>query len=46
MGEKARNDPYEAFVGEAKAHHRLLVFAGKAKKRRSNQEWVQKEGKS
>jgi len=30
MGEKIRNNVYEAFVGEAKAYHRLLAFARKA----------------
>ena len=30
IGEKTRNDLYEAFVGEAKAHIRLLAFARKA----------------
>jgi len=30
MGEKTRKNVYEAFVGEAKAHHRLLAFARKA----------------
>ena len=30
MGEKTRKNLYQAFVGEAKAHHRLLAFARKA----------------
>ena len=30
MGEKTQGNVYEAFVGEAKAHHRLLAFARKA----------------
>lgn len=30
MGEKTQNNVYTAFVGEAKAHHRLLAFARKA----------------
>jgi rubrerythrin len=30
VGEKTRSNLYEAFVGEAKAHHRLLAFARKA----------------
>lgn len=30
MGEKTRENTYTAFVGEAKAHHRLLAFARKA----------------
>jgi rubrerythrin len=30
MSEKTRKNVYEAFVGEAKAHHRLLAFARKA----------------
>jgi rubrerythrin len=30
MGEKTRNNVYTAFVGEAKAYHRLLAFARKA----------------
>ena len=30
MGEKTANNLYTAFVGEAKAHHRLLAFARKA----------------
>jgi len=30
MGEKTRHNLYEAFVGEAKAHHRLLAFARQA----------------
>ena len=30
MGEKTHNNLYTAFVGEAKAHHRLLAFARKA----------------
>jgi rubrerythrin len=30
MGEKTQENVYEAFVGEAKAHHRLLAFARKA----------------
>ena len=30
MGEKTQNNLYQAFVGEAKAHHRLLAFARKA----------------
>ena len=30
MGEKTRNNVYTAFVGEAKAYHRLLAFAHKA----------------
>ncbi|MBN1178565.1 MAG: rubrerythrin family protein [Anaerolineae bacterium] len=30
MGEKTRSNVYEAFVGEAKAYHRLLAFARKA----------------
>jgi rubrerythrin len=30
MGEKTRSNTYAAFVGEAKAHHRLLAFARKA----------------
>ena len=30
MGERTRNNLYEAFVGEAKAHIRLLAFARKA----------------
>ena len=30
MGEKTRDNLYTAFVGEAKAHHRLLAFARKA----------------
>jgi len=30
MGEKTRSNLYEAFVGEAKAYHRLLAFARKA----------------
>jgi rubrerythrin len=30
MGEKTEGNVYEAFVGEAKAHHRLLAFARKA----------------
>ena len=30
MGEKTQSNVYEAFVGEAKAHHRLLAFARKA----------------
>lgn len=30
MGEKTRQNVYTAFVGEAKAHHRLLAFARKA----------------
>ena len=30
MGEKTRQNVYDAFVGEAKAHHRLLAFARKA----------------
>jgi len=30
MGEKTRKNVYDAFVGEAKAHHRLLAFARKA----------------
>ena len=29
-GEKTKRNVYEAFVGEAKAHHRLLAFARKA----------------
>lgn len=31
MGENTQENLYEAFVGEAKAHHRLLGFARKAK---------------
>jgi rubrerythrin len=30
VSEKTRTNLYEAFVGEAKAHHRLLAFARKA----------------
>jgi rubrerythrin len=30
VSEKTRSNLYEAFVGEAKAHHRLLAFARKA----------------
>jgi rubrerythrin len=30
MGEKTRENLYTAFVGEAKAYHRLLAFAGQA----------------
>jgi len=30
MGEKTQNNLYQAFVGEAKAYHRLLAFARKA----------------
>jgi rubrerythrin len=30
MGEKTRANLYEAFVGEAKAYHRLLAFARRA----------------
>jgi rubrerythrin len=30
MGEKTQENVYMAFVGEAKAHHRLLAFARKA----------------
>jgi rubrerythrin len=30
MGEKTRENAYQAFVGEAKAHHRLLAFARRA----------------
>lgn len=30
MGEKTRQNLYKAFVGESKAHHRLLAFARKA----------------
>jgi len=30
MGEKTHNNLYTAFVGEAKAYHRLLAFARKA----------------
>ena len=30
MGEKTHSNTYTAFVGEAKAHHRLLAFARKA----------------
>ena len=30
MGEKTGKNTYTAFVGEAKAHHRLLAFARKA----------------
>lgn len=30
MNGKTRSNVYEAFVGEAKAHHRLLAFAHKA----------------
>jgi len=30
MGEKTRSNLYTAFVGEAKAYHRLLAFARKA----------------
>ncbi|MEE8389406.1 MAG: rubrerythrin family protein [Anaerolineae bacterium] len=30
MGNKTRHNLYEAFVGEAKAYHRLLAFARKA----------------
>jgi rubrerythrin len=30
MGEKTRSNVYTAFVGEAKAYHRLLAFAHKA----------------
>jgi rubrerythrin len=30
MGEKTQKNLYEAFVGEAKAYHRLLAFARKA----------------
>ena len=30
MGEKTQSNLYQAFVGEAKAHHRLLAFARKA----------------
>jgi rubrerythrin len=30
MGEKTQGNVYEAFVGEAKAYHRLLAFARKA----------------
>ena len=30
MAEKTRQNVYTAFVGEAKAHHRLLAFARKA----------------
>jgi rubrerythrin len=30
MGEKTRTNVYTAFVGEAKAYHRLLAFARKA----------------
>ncbi|MGD2142900.1 MAG: rubrerythrin family protein [Anaerolineae bacterium] len=30
MGEKTQEDVYTAFVGQAKAHHRLLAFARKA----------------
>jgi rubrerythrin len=30
MGERTRNNVYTAFVGEAKAYHRLLAFARKA----------------
>ena len=34
MGEKTQENAYEAFVGEAKAHHRLLAFARKADEER------------
>lgn len=30
MGERTQSNTYEAFVGEAKAYHRLLAFARKA----------------
>ncbi len=30
MGEKTHRNLYEAFVGEAKAHFRLLAYAEKA----------------
>jgi rubrerythrin len=30
MGKRTRKNVYDAFVGEAKAHHRLLAFARKA----------------
>ena len=30
MGERTQRNLYEAFVGEAKAYHRLLAFAQKA----------------
>ena len=30
MGDKTQRNLYEAFVGEAKAHRRLLAFARKA----------------
>ncbi|MBN1813025.1 MAG: rubrerythrin family protein [Anaerolineae bacterium] len=30
MGDKTRRNLYDAFVGEAKAHHRLLAFARQA----------------
>ncbi|RLC65230.1 MAG: rubrerythrin family protein, partial [Chloroflexi bacterium] len=30
MSEKTRHNLYQAFVGEAKAYHRLLAFARKA----------------
>ncbi len=30
MGERTQRNTYEAFVGEAKAYHRLLAFARKA----------------
>ena len=30
MGERTQRNTYEAFVGEAKAYHRLLAFAHKA----------------
>ncbi|MGD2104904.1 MAG: rubrerythrin family protein [Anaerolineae bacterium] len=30
MGQRTHENLYEAFVGEAKAHHRLLAFARKA----------------
>lgn len=30
MSDKTKRNVYEAFVGEAKAHHRLLAFARKA----------------
>lgn len=32
MGEQTQRNIYEAFVGEAKAYHRLLAFARKAEK--------------
>ena len=34
MGDLTRKNTYEAFVGEAKAHHRLLAFARQAEEER------------